>query len=94
MTRSSAEVKKIVSESCGQVNVAPAETIKENSPDVPSVTHKTQEELQKPRVTPLKLAAEGERCECEQEAAEIVGMGWWGTSSGILELPMEVPNVT
>ena len=32
-----AEVKKIVGESCGQVNVAPAESVKENSPDVPSV---------------------------------------------------------
>ena len=71
-----AEVKKIVGESCGQVNVAPAESVKENSPDVPSVPHKTQEEEQKPRVTLLRLPAEGEpcECECEQEAAEIVGM--------------------
>ena len=38
------EAKKITSESCEQVNVAPAELVKENSPDVPSVPHKTQED--------------------------------------------------
>ena len=72
LTRSSAEcaeVKKIVSESCGQVNVAAAESVKENSPDVSSVPHETQEELQKPRVKLLRLPAEG-----KQEAAEIIGM--------------------
>ena len=69
-------MKKIASRSCRQVNVAPAETIKENSPSVPSVAHKTQEELQKPRAIPLRLSAEGEpyECQCEREAAEIVGM--------------------
>ena len=94
MTSSSAEcaeVKRIVSESCGQAKVAPAESVKENSPDVPSVPHKTQEE-QKPRVTLLRLPAKGEsyeyecECECEQEAAAIVGMA--GGASGMLELPM------
>ena len=35
-----AEVKKIDSESCGQVNVTPAESFKENSPDVPSMPHR------------------------------------------------------
>ena len=89
LTRSSAEcaeVKKIVSESCGKVNVAPAESVKENSSDVSSVPHETQEELQKPRVKLLRLPAEG-----EQEAAEIIGMA--GGASGMLELPMEVANV-
>ena len=83
-----AEVKKIVSESCGQVNVAPAESVKKNSPDVPRVPHKTQEGEQKPRVTLLRVPAEGEpcECECEQEAAAIVGMA--GGTSGMLELPM------
>ena len=38
------EAKKITSESCEQVNVAPAEVVKANSPDVPSVPHKTQED--------------------------------------------------
>ena len=38
------EAKKITSESCEQVNVAPAELVKANSPDVPSVPHKTQED--------------------------------------------------
>ena len=38
------EAKKITSESCEQVNVAPAELVKENSPDVPSVPHNTQED--------------------------------------------------
>ena len=87
-------MKKIVSESCGQVNVAPAESVKENSPEVPSVPHETQEEKQKPQVTPLRPPAEGEpcECECEQEAAEIVGMV--GGTSGMLELPMEIANVT
>ena len=37
-----AEVKKIVSENCGQVNVAPAESVKGNSSDVASVPHETQ----------------------------------------------------
>ena len=35
------EVKKIASESCRQVNVRAAELVKENSPDVPGVPHKT-----------------------------------------------------
>ena len=45
MTSSSAkhaEAKKITSESCEQVNVAPAELVKANSPNVPSVPHRTQ----------------------------------------------------
>ena len=50
------------------------------------VPHKTQGELHKPQVTPLRLPAEG-----EQEAAEVVVMAE-GTS-GIVELPMEVANV-
>ena len=79
-------MKKIVSESCGQINVAPAESVKENSPDVSSVPHETQE-LQKPQVKLLRLPAEG-----EQEAAEIIGMA--GGTSGMLELPMEVANIT
>ena len=88
MTGSSAECveAKIASESCGQVNVAPAESVKKNSPDVPSV-------LQKPRVTPLRLPAEGEpyKCECEWETAEIVGMA--ESISRMLELPMKVADV-
>ena len=58
--------------------------------------HETQEEKQKPQVTPLRPPAEGEPCEyeyeCEQEAAEIIGMA--GGTSGMLELPMEIANVT
>ena len=53
VTDSSAEcikAKKIASESCGQVNAAPAESVKETSPEVSSVAHETQEELQKPRL--------------------------------------------
>ena len=37
---------QIASEGCGQVNAAPAESVKKNSPDVSSVPHKM--ELQKP----------------------------------------------
>ena len=64
---------QIASEGCGRVNAAPAKSVKKNSPDVPSVPHKM--ELQKPRVTPLRLPAEGEpyKCECECEAGKIVG---------------------
>ena len=64
-----AQAKKIASESCsGQVNVAPAESVKDNPPDVPSVPNKAwQEEPQKPRATLLRLPAEGEPCECECE---------------------------
>src|SRR5438128_2140825 len=51
------EAKKIASESCRQVSVAAAESAKKYSPDVPSVQHETQEELQKPRAIPLKLPA-------------------------------------
>ena len=50
VTGSSAEyikAKKIASKSCGQVNAPPAESVKGNLPDVPSVAHETQEELQK-----------------------------------------------
>ena len=67
-----AEGKKIASESRGQVNVAPAESVKENSADTLSVPHEIQEEAQKPRVTPLNLLAEDEPY--EREAAEIVVM--------------------
>ena len=73
---------QITSEGCGRVDVAPAESVKKNSPDVPSVLHKM--EPQKPRVTPLRLPVEGGpyKCECEWEAAKIVGMaeGTGGTS--------------
>ena len=44
-----------------------------------------------PRATPLRPPAEGEPCECEREAAEIVVMAE-GTSR-MIELPMEVANV-
>ena len=87
VTSSSVECAKveIVIESCRQTNVALAESVKENSPDLPSVPHETQEEPQKPRVTLLRLPAEVEpyECECEQEAAEIVGMA--EDTSGMLE---------
>ena len=43
MTCSSADVKKIASESCGQVNIAAADPVKESPPDMPSVLHETQE---------------------------------------------------
>ena len=36
-----------------------SQSVKENSPDVPSVPHETQEE---PQVTLLRLPAEGEPC--------------------------------
>ena len=36
------EAKKITSESCEQDNIAPAELVKANSHDMPSVSHKTQ----------------------------------------------------
>ena len=44
------KAKKIASKSCGQVNAPPAESVKGNLPDVPSVAHETQEELQKLRL--------------------------------------------
>ena len=53
--------------------------------------HKTQEEAQKPGVTPLRLPTEGEPCEWEREAAKIVVMAK-GTNR-ILELPMEVAEI-
>ena len=53
--------------------------------------HKTQEEAQKPGVTPLRLPTEGEPCEWECEAAKIVVMAK-GTNR-ILELPMEVAEI-
>ena len=83
---------QIASEGCGRVNVAAAESVKKNSPDVPSVPHKM--EPQKPQVTPLRLPAEGEpyKCEWEWEATKIVGMAE-GTSR-MLELPMKVAEVT
>ena len=59
------------SESCRQDNIAPAESVEENSPDVPSVPHGTQEELQEPRATSLKLTAEGKAYECECERVRL-----------------------
>ena len=84
-----AEAKKPASKSCGQVNVGVAESVKVHSPDVPGVPHKTQEEPQKPKATPLRLPAEGEPCEYEQETAEIVMIAE-SMVSGIVALPMEV----
>ena len=75
-----------------QCNVAAAESVKESSPDVPSVPHDTQDlKLQKPQATQLRLPAEGGPCECEHEAAEIVVMAE-GTN-GMVKLPMEVADL-
>ena len=43
-------------------------------------------------MTLLRRPAKDEPCKCEQEAAEIIGMV--GGTSGMLELPMEVANIT
>ena len=60
----------------------------ENSPNMPSMPHETQEEAQESGVTLLRFPAEGEPCDCECEAAKIVVMA--ENTNGILELPMEI----
>ena len=58
---------------------------------MPSLPHKTQEEAQKPGMTPLRLPTEGEPCEWERETAKIVVMA--ESTNRILELPMEVAEI-
>ena len=73
-----AKAKKIASESCGQVNVAPAESVKENPPN-----------HWKPQLG--GLSAEGKPCKCEREAAEIIVMaerGW------VMSKPLEAERIS
>lgn len=70
----------------GKVDVGAEKSVKENSPDMPSVLHKIQGGLHKPWVTLLRLPA-------VQEAVKIVAIAEGIMISGMIALPMEVVDV-